>query len=173
MNQVAFGQIQKLDSILETSVSNDQFSGSVFIAKNGNIIYEKVAGFADGEKNRLNNSQTSFSIASVGKIFTATLIMKFVESGRLKLNEPVSAYLPGVNIPNMDKITIHHLLSQTSGLGNYMSHADYPNMLNMKLQIDDVIPLIAEQPLLFDKPGLRHEYSNSGFIVLGKILENV
>jgi len=173
MNQIVFGQVQKLDSILNASVSFHQFSGSVLIAKNGHVLYEKIAGFADEGKNRTNNSQTSFSIASVGKVFTATLIMKFVESGRLKLDEPVIKYLPGISIPNMDKITIHHLLSQTSGLGNYMNHPEYSKMLNKQLQIDDVIPLISEQPLVFDEPGFRHEYSNSGFIVLGKILENV
>lgn len=173
MNEIVFGQVQKLDSIINASVSDDQFSGSVLIAKNGHILYEKIAGFANGKESRINNSQTSFSIASVGKVFTATLIMKFVESGRLKIDEPVIKYLPGISIPNMDKITIHHLLSHTSGLGNYMSHPEYSKMLNMKLQIDDIIPLISEQPLLFDEPGLRHEYSNSGFIVLGKILENL
>lgn len=173
MNQIAFGQVQKLDSIIKTSVTDNQFSGSILIAKNDNIIYENITGFADIDESRINNSHTSFSIASVGKVFTATLIMKFVESGRLKLNEPISNYLPGITIPNINKITIHHLLSHTSGLGNYMSHPEYSKMLNKQLQIDDIIPLITEQPLLFNEPGLRHEYSNSGFIVLGKILENL
>jgi CubicO group peptidase (beta-lactamase class C family) len=167
------GQVHKIDSLVDASSQIDQFSGSILIAKNGIVIYEKIAGLADNENMIPNTEKTSFSIASVGKVFTATLITKFVESGRLKLDEPVSTYLPGISIPNMNKITIHHLLSHTSGLGNYMGHADYPNMLNKQLQIDDVIPLISEQPLLFDEPGLRHEYSNSGFIVLGKILENV
>lgn len=167
------GQIHKIDSFVDASSQNDQFSGSILIAKNGIVIYGKVAGLADNENKIPNTEKTSFSIASVGKIFTATLIMKFVETGRLKLDEPIGKYLPGISIPNRNKITIHHLLSHTSGLGNYMSHPGYPKMLNKQLQIDDVIPLISEQPLLFDKPGLRHEYSNSGFIVLGKILENV
>jgi len=99
--------------------------------------------------------------------------MHFVESGQLKLNEPVKQYLPGINFPNIDKITIHHLLLHTSGLGNYMSHPGYQYLLNKNLQIDDIIPLIEEQLLVFDEPGLRHEYSNSGYIVLGKILENI
>ncbi|WP_188654715.1 serine hydrolase domain-containing protein [Yeosuana aromativorans] len=174
LTSLAIAQIKKIDSILITSAKNNNFSGSVLIAKNGQILYKKVLGYSNQEKNVLNNDQTAFSIASVGKIFTATLIMKYVESGQLKLSEPIKAYLPNLSIPNSDKITIHHLLSHTSGLGNYMEHPLIIEKMNQKsIRIDDIIPLIEDQPLVFDEPGQKHQYSNSGYIILGKIIENL
>lgn len=167
------GQVRKLDSLLQASANADQFSGSVLIAKNGEVVYEKMLGFADLDKREPVDTQTVFSLASVGKIITAALVMKYVEDGKLALDLPVQQYLPGTSLPNADKITIHHLLSQTSGLGNYMRDPEYPKLPRDAVDIDRVFQLVARQPLEFDAPGTTHAYSNSGFIVLGKILENV
>jgi CubicO group peptidase (beta-lactamase class C family) len=170
----SFAQTTKIDSLLKVMIDQNRFSGSVLVAKNGKVIYEKISGYADQENKIFNDAQTAFSIASIGKVFTATLIMQLVEQGKVQLDKPIAHYLRGYSLPNADKITVHHLLTHSSGYGNYMSHADYRNLLNQSgLQLEDMMPLISSQPLVFDTPGARFEYSNSGFVLLGKIIEQV
>lgn len=167
------GQIHKIDSMLSASSSQDQFSGAILLVKNGEILLEKAFGQANNHKKIPNTTLTAFSIASIGKVFTATLIMKLAEEGKLKLTDPISFYLPMYNIPNLKKISIEHLLTHTSGLGNYMAHPQYADIIDNEITLDDIIPLISQQPLLFEEPGLRFEYSNSGYVLLGKIIEVV
>ena len=161
----------KIDELMNKYYNQNLFSGTVLVAKDGNIIYEKAFGYADYESKIPNETGTRFNLCSIGKTFTAVLIMQLVESGKLSLTEPIAAYLPEYKIPNKDKITIHHLLTHTSGLFNYMAHPDYRNTKGSLKSIDDVMKLVEDQKLVFDTPGEKMSYSNSGFIVLGKIIE--
>jgi CubicO group peptidase (beta-lactamase class C family) len=91
----------------------------------------------------------------------------------LALGDSIGKFLPAAKIPNADRITLHQLLTHTSGLGNYMTDPDYVNLRKNKFALDDLIALIGRQTLVFETPGARHEYSNSGYVVLGKIIERV
>lgn len=173
LNNFLCSQIRAIDSIFTESARQHEFSGAVLIAKNEHVIYDKVFGYSDEESKIKTSDRSVFSIASVGKVFTATLTMKLVQQKLLSLKDPISNYIPQCQIPNAKLITIEQLLSHTSGLGNYMVHPDYQSLLANPVTIDDIIPLIETQQLVFDTPGMRHEYSNSGYIILGKIIEAV
>jgi CubicO group peptidase (beta-lactamase class C family) len=175
-SKISFAQndIQKkMDEMMKKCEIHDLFSGTILIAKDENIIYEKAAGYSDHDKKNPNELDTKFNIGSIGKTFTAVLILQLYENGKLDLTKPINEYLPEYKIPNADKITIHHLLSHNSGLSNYMMHPKYRQMQNKLRSIDEVMKLVVEQPLVFKTPGEKFSYSNSGFIVLGKIIEKI
>jgi D-alanyl-D-alanine carboxypeptidase len=151
---------------------SEQFSGAVLIAKNGRPFFRQAYGFCnlpDGVPNRVD---TKFNVASMGKMFTGVAIMQLVQSGRLSLDDRVGKYLP--NYPNVtvrDSVTIRQLLTHTSGLGNFWE--EYAKAAKDKIrEVSDYFPLFENQPLLF-APGTGFVYSNSGYTVLGRILEKI
>lgn len=164
---------QQIDHLLQQYVETQYFAGTVLVAKGDQIILEKAYGYADEENKILNAKDTRFNICSMGKMFTATMIMQLVEQGKIKLEDPVNTYLAKYNIPNGDVITIHHLLTHGSGLTSYMEHPDYVGKLLELKTLDNVMELITDMPLAFQTPGARFAYSNSGFIVLGKLIEQI
>jgi CubicO group peptidase (beta-lactamase class C family) len=164
---------KRVAEIAEANAGGDNFSGSVLLAKNGNIVYEKSFGFADRGKSAPFFDTTASNIASVGKMLTSVLILQLVEEKKLLLSDSIAKHLPNTKIPNADKITVHHLLTHTSGLGTYWQHPDYPKLLKNAVEVDELVRLIEQQQLVFAEPGTRFEYSNSGYIVLGKIIERI
>ena len=112
--------IPKIDELIDNYIKSDKFSGTVLIAKNSTIIYNKGFGFSNRKTNTLNQPDTKFNICSIGKVFTATAVMILIQEGKLELNVPIKNYLLDFPIDNSKIITVHHLLSHTSGLGNYM-----------------------------------------------------
>ena len=174
--QTGFGQdllTQKLDSLMDSYVNQRFFSGTVLLAKGDNILYQKGFGLADREKNVAIQPSTNFSIASVGKIFTATLILQLVNEGKVDLQKTVSTYLPEWKVPNGDRIRVHHLLTHTGYTGNYMVHPDYDQLRPNAKSIDDIMPLVVARVSVRDTLGKEFRYSNSGYILLGKIAEKV
>jgi CubicO group peptidase (beta-lactamase class C family) len=163
----------EMNELLESAFQNNEFSGTALIAKDGRIIYQRQIGFSNDRTARPVTAGSRFNICSIGKMFTAAMIMKLVEQGKVTLTDPVEKILPGTRIPNSDKITIHHLLTHTSGLGNYMGHRDFQEIIGSRATIDKLLALGAQMPLVFTKPGERFEYSNTGYIVLGKIIETL
>ncbi len=171
---VAEAQLEKkIDSLMTSQFTTGEFSGSVLVTKNNKEIYNKQFGFADVEAKRAISKETKFSLGSIPKMMTATLILKLVEENKLKLHEPVNVYLPEWKIPNGDSITLHHLLTHSSGLGDYMSAPETEKLLGKQISIDDLMKIIVAQPLSFRKPGSKFRYSNSGFVVMGKIIEKI
>jgi CubicO group peptidase (beta-lactamase class C family) len=164
---------KRIAEIAEANSANDNFSGSVLLAKNGAIVYEKSFGFADRANNVAFTDKTPSNIASVGKMFTAVLILQLAEQKKLQLSDSINKFLPNTKIQNADKITVHQLLTHTSGLGAYWQHPDYPKLLKNAVEVDEIVRLIEQQQLVFVEPGARFEYSNSGYIVLGKIIERI
>ncbi len=167
------GLPEKIDTLMRAYEKTQFFSGVVVVAKDGAILYQKAFGLADRLHGTANTLDSRFNIASMGKTFTAVLVMQLVEKGQLELDEPIRSYLPEYPIPNADKITIHHLLTHTSGLSNYMIHPKYDERRRELKTLSDVMPLVCDMPLVFSSPGERFSYSNSGFIVLGRIIEKV
>ncbi len=164
--------IQKIASQTKAYAELDMFSGVVLVAKNGQIIYEGAFGDANKDLNTLNSLHTKFNIGSIGKTFTAVAVMQLIQSGQLQLSDPLSKYLPDAPFPEKDRITIHQLLTHTSGLGDYLEHEEYLGMLSKIREISDVLPLVYDQKPQF-APGEDFSYSNSGYLLLGIVMEQV
>jgi len=162
---------EKIDEVMQKYIELDRFSGTVLLAKDGKVLYEKAFGEANKSYKVKNNIDTKFNIASMGKMFTGISIFQLKERGKLDINDPVIKYLK--NFPLGDRITIYHLLSHTSGVGSYMRHPDYQENRNGFRKVNDLLPLIYEQELNFKTPGERFSYSNSGMIILGAIIEKI
>jgi len=163
---------ESLTAYLEGLARADQFSGVVLIARDGKPFYMKAYGLADKSKNLPNNPETKFNLGSMNKMFTAVAIAQLVEQGKLSFDDKVGKLLP--DYPNKavaSKVTIHHLLTHTSGLGSYWNARFDARRATIKT-VADYLALFADEPLLFE-PGARFEYSNSGYIVLGAIIEKV
>src|SRR5205085_2821805 len=163
---------QSLTAYLDGLAKEDHFSGVVLIAKGGKPFFVKAYGLADKEKSLPNSPQTKFNLGSMNKMFTAVAIAQLAEQGKLSFDDKVGKFLP--DYPNKDvasKVTIHHLLTHTSGLGSYWNARFDARRAQIKA-VADYLGLFADEPLLFE-PGARFEYSNSGFIVLGAIIEKV
>jgi CubicO group peptidase (beta-lactamase class C family) len=161
-----------LATYLDDLAKQDKFSGVVLIAKDGKPIFERAYGLANKSKNVPINKDTKFNLGSMNKMFTAVAIAQLAEAGKLSVDDAVGKYLP--DYPNKDvagKVTIHHLLTHTSGLGSYWNAKFDAKRATIKT-VSDYLSLFADEPLLFE-PGKRFEYSNSGFIVLGAIIEKV
>lgn len=162
-----------LDQYMKAQVAVHDFSGSVLVARKGKIIYQKGYGLANREWTIPNTKDTRFQIASITKQFTATAILQLAEQGKLKLDDKVSQYFPG--FPKGDSITIHMLLNHTSGIFNYLENPDL-NELNPNIPIeqlkDTLISLFRDKPFYFS-PGTFWRYSNSGYVLLGYIIEQV
>jgi CubicO group peptidase (beta-lactamase class C family) len=170
---VAFAEdnADKIDNLLQMYVDYGQFNGSILVAEKGNIIYKKSFGFANMEWQVPNTTDTKFRLASVSKQFTATLIMQLVEEGRIKLDGSLSDHLPYYRKDTGSKVTIHHLLTHTSGIPNYTSR--YGQQLNrLTLEPDSLVLKYCSEDLEFE-PGTQSSYSNSGFVILGAIIEHM
>ncbi len=165
-------KIDKLDKLISTYAEYGQFNGSVLVAEKGKVIYKKGFGMANMEWNIPNQSDTKHRLGSITKQFTSMLIMQLVQQGKLKLDVPISTYLPDYPKPNGDAITIHHLLTHTSGIPNYTSFPIFRKMMPEPYRPEEVVSLFADSALEF-KPGEIFAYSNSGYILLGVIIEKV
>jgi CubicO group peptidase (beta-lactamase class C family) len=130
----------------------------------------KSYGFANLEWDIPNTSKTKFNIASLTKQFTGMAILKMAEQGKLKLEDPVSKYFAG-SPPSWQGITIYHLLSHTSGIPN-AEVGDFPKGITQRYSPIELIEMVRTKPLDF-QPGSKRKYSNSGYYLLGYIVENV
>jgi len=162
---------EEMDRAMAEFARLDLFSGTVLVARGGDIVYARAFGEANKDHHVANMLETKFNIGSIGKTFTGVAIMQLVEHGKVELDAPVSRYLDG--FPYGDSIKIHHLLSHTSGMSNYMAHPEYRARMSGLRKIDDWLPLIYDQELIFDTPGERFAYSNSGIVTLGAVIEKV
>lgn len=169
----AFPQLQtaKLEEAITTYVNQNKFTGTVLVARQGKIILQKGYGFKDAATNKPNTVNTVYQVASLAKQFTAAVILKLQEQGQLTVYDQLSNYYPGY--PNGEKITIHHLLSHTSGIYNYTdSKAFQLSDQSKPVKLDSLIRIFINEPLLF-KPGSKFSYSNSGYTLLGYIIEKL
>lgn len=163
-----------LGSLLDAYVSAiPDFSGTVLVAKDGEVQFEKAYGLASRRFNVPNKMSTRFNIGSITKSFTRTAIAQLAQAGKLKLDVPIATYLP--NYPNKDaaqKITIQQLLDHTSGLGDVFTPRFQQMNANRFVTPQHFIDFFASDPLQFE-PGKGRAYSNYGYTVLGAIVEAV
>jgi CubicO group peptidase (beta-lactamase class C family) len=163
-------QAQQIEALVARHAALDLFSGTVLVADDGKIVYAGAYGQANRDHRVPNRLDTRYNIGSIGKTFTAVAIMQLVEAGKLRLDDKLAMFLPDFPFPEKDAITIQQLLNHSSGLGDYMEHADYKHTMSDIDTIADILPLIYAQKPLF-APGERFGYSNSGMVVLGAIIE--
>jgi len=161
----------KVDQYIKAYVKMNQFSGSILIARNGNIIINKGYGMANWEYDIPNTPETKFRIASLTKQFTAMAVLMLEGKGLLDLNDPLTKYIP--DYPSGDKIKILHLLTHTSGIPDHTEFPDF-NKERRVYQYDIIktIETFKNKPLEFS-PGEKFKYSNSGYILLGYITEKI
>jgi CubicO group peptidase (beta-lactamase class C family) len=148
------------------------FNGSALIADHGQVVIKKGYGLANMEWNIRNAPDTKFRLGSVTKQFTATLILQLVEQGKIDLHAPVTRYLPDYPARTGDKITIHNLLNHTSGIPGYTETPGFGEKMRDSYKPVDFIKMFSGLDLFFE-PGTHFSYSNSGYFLLGVILEKV
>jgi CubicO group peptidase (beta-lactamase class C family) len=161
---------QRLDQYLISETEKYAFSGSVLIARKGEILLKKGYGQANVEWSQPNTPETVFRIASLTKGFTALAILKFEELGLLSLKDPLSKYIP--DFPRGNEVTIQHLLTHTSGIRDYTANSDFPSLMGNPVNLNTLIVRIKAQPYDFT-PGNEFHYNNSGYLLLGYILEKI
>ena len=158
----------KLDSLFSLLDEKQQTMGTILILKEGNSIYSNSIGYSSIEKNIKAGSNTRYRIGSVTKVFTATLLFQLLDEGKISLETPLAHYFP--QIPNAEKISIANLLNHSSGLFNITNSKAF-NPYEAKSH-NQMLASIAEFEPVFE-PGTRAEYSNTNYILLGYILEQV
>ena len=165
-------KIEKIHELISACAEYGQFNGSALVAEKGKIIYTKGFGQANMEWDIPNKANTKFRLASISKQFTAMLTVQLVAENKLKLDVPITNYLPGYPKKNGDKITIHHLLTHTSGIPNYTSFPNYRDMMRNPHKAMEIVNLFADSTLEFS-PEEKFAYSNSGYVLLGVIIEKI
>ena len=159
----------RADALLSAYHKNDQFTGTVLIAKNGKVIFEKGYGQANRNSHQVNNAFTEYRIGSVSKPFTATLILKLQEKGFLSIKDPLSKYLP--DYPNGDSVLLENLLNHTSGIKSISSMKQYyAEWIGEKTDLPKTISRFKNEAFHFS-PGKKYEYSNSNYILLSYVAE--
>jgi len=163
--------ISKTDAFLNQMLKAGLFSGSILIARNGEILVSKGYGMADRQQQIPNTPQTKFRIGSVTKQFTAMAILILQAQGKLNIQDRICVYLTDCP-PAWQPITIHQLLTHTSGIPNFTDFPDIHTFKKLPASPAQIIARFKDKPLDF-KPGEKWSYSNSGYIVLGFIIEQV
>jgi len=160
----------KVDEYINAQTKLGAFSGSVLIAQGGKVLLSKGYGMANLELGVPNTPQTKFRLGSVTKQFTAMAIMQLQERGLLDVNNPITKYIP--DYPNGEKITIRHLLTHTSGIPNLTDFPDFLETMMLPSPVEKTIERFKNKPLEFE-PGEKFSYSNSGYILLGYLIEKI
>lgn len=159
---------QKADSLMLKALPLNEHGLAVLVEKDGKVLYKKEKGFADMENKRMVDANTVFRIGSVTKQFTATAILKLSEMGKLELNDPLTKFVP--DFPDGDKVTIHHLLTHTSGIKSYTDQSDFMDKVTNAIKLKNLIEEIKGLGYDFE-PGAQWRYNNSGYMLLEFIIE--
>lgn len=166
--------IQKVQDLMKRLCDRDIFSGAVLIAKGDVILYSHACGEASKRFHVPNDIDTKFNLGSMNKMFTSTAIVQLAEKGKLSFQDPMSKYVDETWLPEeiTSKVTIHHLLTHTSGLGSYFNETFMNGSRARFRTLEDFKPLVKDEKLAFE-PGKRFRYSNTGMFFLGVVIESV
>jgi CubicO group peptidase (beta-lactamase class C family) len=162
----------EIDKLMQTYNDYGRFNGMVLVAENGKVIFNKGYGLANMEWEVPNKPDTKFRLASITKQFTSMLIMQLVEEGKIKLDAKITDYLPEYRKDTGDKVTIHHLLTHTSGIPSYTNSPDWRGQGQIKHTVDEMVKEYCSGDFEFE-PGTKYSYNNSGYFLLGAIIEKV
>ncbi len=150
-----------------------EFSGTILVTQNNDILFEYAAGLANRETQQPIQLDTIFNMGSMNKMFTAVAVLQLIEAGQATWDEPIAHYL-GDEFPEAlgQKITPHHLVTHRAGLQSYLAHPAFGEDSSQFMSAQALMPLIAEEELLFE-PDTDFSYSNSGMLVAGRIVERL
>jgi CubicO group peptidase (beta-lactamase class C family) len=165
--------VEQLRAYMERLARRDVFSGAVLLAKGGKPLFSGAYGEANKDFGVKNTIDTKFNLGSMNKMFTSVAIMQLVEAGKVSLEDTLGKFLPAgaMHADVLSKVRVKHLLTHTSGLGSYFSPRWDSLSRAMFRTVDDWMPLVKDETLEFE-PGTRWSYSNTGMLLLGKVIES-
>jgi len=159
--------------LVERFVTSTSFNGVVLVAAGGSVLHLQTSGFESFEDQRPTTRATRYQLGSISKWITTLVVLRLVDEGKLSLEVPIGRYLPGSPLPARDRVTLHHLLSHTSGVPNDIiaAYQADPSILERSLSTRDAIREYASGALTFE-PGSQFDYSHSNWILVKGIVEN-
>jgi CubicO group peptidase (beta-lactamase class C family) len=163
--------VSRLDQVVQSYVTANHFMGTVLVAKGEQVILSKGYGSANLEWNVPNTPSTKFRLGSLTKQFTAASVLLLEERGKLKIENPVKKYMADAPAA-WDKITIYNLLTHTSGIPNFTSFPDYQTTEALPTTTEKTVARFRDKPLDFE-PGSKFSYSNSGYVLLGYLVDKI
>ena len=163
--------VPRMEQIIQSYLANQAFMGTVLVARDGKTLLDKGYGFANLEWQVPNTPTTKFRLGSITKQFTAASILLLEERGKLKTEDPVKKYMPDAPA-TWDKVTIFHVLTHTSGIPSFTSFPDYPSREWEAMTPQQLVDWFRDKPLEFE-PGTKWNYSNSGYVLLGYLIEKI
>jgi CubicO group peptidase (beta-lactamase class C family) len=163
--------VARMDQVAQSFVGSKAFMGSVLVARDGNVLLSKGYGSANLEWNIPNSPSTKFRLGSITKQFTAASILLLEERGKLKVEDPVKKHMPDAPA-TWDKVTIYHLLTHTSGIPSFTGFPDYTSTEAIPSPPEKTVARFRDKPLEFE-PGEKWNYSNSGYVLLGYLIEKI
>lgn len=166
--------IQMTKDVIQRICARDVFSGSLLIAKGDEILFTRACGEASKRFHVPNNIETKFNLGSMNKMFTSVSIAQLAEKGMLSFEDTIDKYVDESWLPKeiTSKITVHHLLTHTSGLGSYFNETYVNGSKALYRNVNDFKPLVKGEKPAFE-PGERFRYSNTGMLLLGVVIESV
>lgn len=162
----------RADAYVSALHTSQRFNGAVLLARGGRVVLKKGYGMANFEWDIPNTPSTKFRLGSITKQFTSMAIMQLEERGLLKVDDSIGRHLADYPKPVADQVTIHHLLTHTSGIPSYTDSPDYRRQMMMPFSPKEMIDRFKDKPLEFE-PGAKFKYDNSGYFLLGAIVEKV
>ncbi|WP_299700186.1 serine hydrolase [uncultured Pontibacter sp.] len=163
-------QTAKMDSLFSMLEKHDKAMGSLSVYHKGESLYQKSIGYADVDKKVKSTATTPYRTGSVSKMFTATLIMQLIEAGNLSFETKLSTFYP--QLPNADRITIQQLLQHQSGIFDIIKSPNFNEWMVEKRSKEELLSKIKENGSVFS-PGEKRDYSNTNYIILSFILEDI
>ena len=163
--------VGRMDQVVQSYVSSKKFMGTVLVARGDHIIFSKAYGFANLEWNIPNSPEAKFRLGSITKQFTASCILLLEERGKLNTSDLIKKYMPDAPA-SWDKITFFHLLTHTSGIPSFTGFPNYPSIEPFPITPEKLVALFRDKPLEF-QPGEKWNYSNSGYVLLGYLIEKI
>lgn len=160
---------ERLDKVAQFQADNRQFMGSVLVAQGDTVIFSRSYGSANLEWNVPNTATTKFRLGSITKQFTAAAILVLEERGKLKVEDTIKTWYPDAPA-TWDKVTLVHLLRHTSGIHSYTDDSEFGRFTKLPHTPEEIIKRVRDKPLDFET-GQQFRYSNSGYILLGMVVE--
>ena len=159
-----------LEKYMQAQENVKGFSGAILVMQHDKVLLKKGYGLANREWNVANTADSKFRIGSITKQFTAAAILQLVELGKLTLADPLTKFFPG--FPKGDSVTIHMLLNHTSGITDFTSLPEFPNVMRLNRSEDSIISFFKNKPYTHS-PGTKYKYTSSGYFLLGCIIEKL
>ncbi len=168
------GALEEIRILMARLNKKNWFSGTLLIAKGSDVLLTDAGGEASKAFHVPNNIDTKFNLGSMNKMFTATAVARLVEAGKLSFDDPISRYVDETWLPRAitNTITVRHLITHTSGLGSYFNQVYMKSSRELFRKLDDYKPLVKDDKPAFP-PGERFQYSNTGLLLLGVVIEKV